>query len=252
MSKFLIDEECIAQREYVNIPRWHQAGYTGKGITVFCDDVGDNHAECVADIIQVILPDAKIYTGSIGYSQQGGKIIDCVILCNETQEFLSFDQFIKKYNISLINNSTDGGEGEKIFPIAEYMKEKIKQYNLIFCGAAGNVLKGETRQKYNGACIIVTSVNLRDGKPVYGMKSIGPNVDFAMFHGFQSGSSFSSPFLLGMAGLLRGKYPNITQDEVYQYFKEQSEQIGGTERSEKFGWGVPILGDFQTVETIME
>lgn len=246
MSMFQTDPDCIRQREYVNIPAWHKAGFTGKGVNILCDDVGGNHVANVKEIIQVILPDAVIYTGGINYTKDNDGIKECKIYCQETKESLPFDEFIKKYNISLINNSTEGGNGEEILPEAVFMKEKIKQYNLIMCGASGNVYMGETDQPYNGACIVVSSVNLKNGKPTYGMKSIGPNVDFVMFHGFQSGSSFSSPFLLGMAGLLRCKYPNISKDEVYQYFKEHCEKIGNAEKSEQYGWGVPIMGNTKT------
>lgn len=246
MSKFLTEPECVDQREYANIPAWQQAGYTGKGLSVFLDDVDSNHVGVVGDIIQVILPDVKIYSGSIGYSQTGTEITNCMITCTETRETMPFDDFIKKYNISMINNSTNGGDGDTIMPIAKFMKEKIKKYNLIFCGASGNQYKGRTTQGYNGACIVVGSANLRGGVPQYGLKSIGPNVDFVAFHGFQSGSSFSSPFLLAMAGLLRSKYPNITQEEVYEYFKSHCEDINNDGKDIYTGWGLPIMGDVKT------
>ena len=67
----------------------------------------------------------------------------------------------------MINNSKGGGKGDKVMPIAVYMKKKIKDHNLIFCGAAGN--GGDTSQKYNGACIMVTSCLLKDGKPSLAM-----------------------------------------------------------------------------------
>lgn len=38
----------------------------------------------------------------------------------------------------MINNSTTGGKGMEVTPIAVYMWEKIKQYNLIVTGSAEN------------------------------------------------------------------------------------------------------------------
>lgn len=245
MGMFLTDPDCVRQREYVNIPTWHEKGYTGEGLGVFCDDVGGGHAAIVADIIQTILPKAKVYTGSIGYTQKQGKITSCNIKCDEINETLPFDEFIEKYNIGLINNSTDGGKAGKILPIAEFMKNKIEKHNLIFCGASGN--GGEVTQKYAGACIIVGSAVLEKGKVRWGYTSTGDTVDFAMFSGFTAGSSFASPFLLGMAGLLRCKYPGITQDEVYEYFKAHCEDILEPGKDNKSGWGLPIMGDPKTV-----
>lgn len=49
MGYFETDTDCINQREYVGIPRWHTAGYLGEGINVFCDDIDENHVGIVAD-----------------------------------------------------------------------------------------------------------------------------------------------------------------------------------------------------------
>ncbi|MDF3000900.1 MAG: hypothetical protein K0Q48_1019 [Bacillota bacterium] len=251
MGRFVTDPECILQREFVNIPAWHKAGHTGKGLTVFCDDVQKNHhAELVKDIVQTILPEARVLSGAIGYAWQDAEsmepakkvIVDCAVRCTETAEVMRFDDFIKKYEVSLINNSTDGGSGTEILPQAVYMNQKIQEHNLIFCGAAGNGYGQPTTQKYNGACMVVTSVKLEEGKPIYGLKAHGENLDFSMFYGFQSGTSNSSPFLLGMVGLLRCRWPEITQAEAYAYLKEQCVSLGPRK---KFGWGIPVLGEAQ-------
>lgn len=273
MGRFETDPDCRLQREYVNIPAWHEAGWTGKGLTVFCDDVQKNHhAELVKDIVQTILPEARVFSGAIGYSWQdivqedtaevgtgsetplgdavslgapGVRLRDtrmitgCAVRCAETAEMMIFDDFIKKYHVGLINNSTDGGNGIEVLPQAVYMEKKMREHNLIFCGAAGNGYGQPTTQKYNGACMVVTSVKLEEGKPLYGLKAHGENLDFSMFYGFQSGTSNSSPFLLGMAGLLRCRWPGITQEAVYAYLKEHCVPMGPRR---KFGWGVPVLG----------
>ncbi|HHX36489.1 MAG TPA: hypothetical protein GX717_00735 [Clostridiaceae bacterium] len=233
------------QRKYVNIPEWHEKGYLGQGLSVFCDDVGGSHVAIVADIIQTILPKARVYTGGISYVQKNNAIASCTVNCRETNELLPFDEFVVKYDIGLINNSTDGGYADRILPIAEYMKDKIKKYNLIFCGAAGN--GGALTQKYYGACIVVASCRLVNGKIQWSYMSTGEGIDFTMFNGFVPGTSFSSPFLLGMAGLLRCKYPGITQPEVYEYFKTHAQDILEPGKDEKSGWGLPIMGDPKTV-----
>lgn len=264
MGRFKTDSECIQQMEYVNIPAWHKAGYLGKGLTVFCDDVlSDGHAVLVKEIVETILPEARVLTGAIGFAWEQRKsfnrgrevecnnrneisdledkeIVGCAVKCTETGEIMMFDDFIKKYQVSLINNSTDGGAGTRVLPQAAYMKKKIQEHNLIFCGAAGNGYGQATTQKYNDACIIVTSVKLEDGKPKYGHKAHGENIDFSMFYGFQPGTSHSSPFLLGVAGLLRCRWPGMKQEEVYEYFKDHCIHLGPRR---KFGWGLPVLGE---------
>ena len=124
------------------------------------------------------------------------------------------------------------------------MQGKIKQHNLIFCGAAGNNAGQPTTQIFNGACIVVTSCNLKNGTPVWSYSCIGDNIDFAMFSGFSAGTSFASPFLLGMTGLLKSKYPEITQSEVCEYLKSHCEDL---KDKNKFGWGLPIMGKTETI-----
>ena len=85
MGLFETDKCCIDQRKYVNIPAWHNEGYLGQGLNVFCDDVGGNHTSIVVDIIQTILPKASIYTGNISYTTSGGVVSSCNINCTETK-----------------------------------------------------------------------------------------------------------------------------------------------------------------------
>lgn len=245
MGMFLTDPGCVAQRKYVNLSAWDK--YDGDGLVIFHDDAGDeNHIGCCKDILHTLLPKATVYSGGIGYSVSDGLVSECHISCSETKETLSFDDFVTKYGVSLINNSTDGGDSTKILPIALYMKGKINQYNLIMTGAYGN--GGHTTQKYRGACITVTACHLNDkGVPVYSNDSTGNDVDFAMFNGFRPGTSFASPFLLGMAGKLRCRNPNITQDEVKSYFKAHSQDLLTDGFDIQSGWGVPIMGEPKTI-----
>jgi len=245
MGLFATDAGCLAQMKYVKLPDWDM--FTGKGLVIFCDDADPNHCGCVVDIIHTILPEATIYSGTIGTVKLGGVLTKETISCRELGITLPFDDFIVKYNVSMINNSTDGGQGTTVLPEAVWMKEKIKQYNLIMTGAAGNGSSCPTTQPYSGACLVVTSALLKEGKAVASVRSIGENVDFAMFNGFQPGTSFSSPFLLGMAGKLRCRNPKITQDEVKAYFKSHREDLLVDGFDIQSGWGLPILGIPDTV-----
>ena len=89
---------------------------------------------------------------------------------------------------------------------------------------------------------MVSGVHLKEDGTIWNYGSIG-NIDFSMFMGFQSGTSYASPFLCGMAGMLKSKYPEISQEEVYEYFKNHSQKLGDEGKNTCYGWGLPILGD---------
>lgn len=240
MGYFKTDPECIRQRTYVNIPSWNDKGYTGKGLTIFHDDIGNNgHGGACADIIKTILPDAKVLSGSISSNSLNNTITECNIYCNETNESLPFEDFIVKNNVSQINNSTTGGNNDNNSAMAIYMRDMIKKYNLIGTGAFGNYTSTPTN-KYQGAFIMVSGV---DGDMSdYGVS--GKDCDFSMFMGFQDGTSFSAPFLNGMIGLYRSKYGrDITQKEVYNLLKLNCQDLGVSGKDEQWGWGLPIMAD---------
>jgi len=236
MGAFETDLKCIQQREYVNIPLWDK--YTGEGLTIFHDDFKGDHSECCADIIKTILPDARVLQGTIGFITSHNIVTSCVVSCDETNDnFIPFEEFIIEHNISLINNSTDGGDNDSNSAISIYMQGMINKYNLIITGAAGNF--GMTN-KYQGAGIMVGGVSLVNGQ-IKKMTSDGEPIDFVMFMGNQIGSSFAAPFLNGMIGLLRSKYPSITQKQAYAYMKHQSKDLGDVGDDIKYGWGLPIM-----------
>lgn len=239
---FLVEANSIRQREYVNINQWHDAGYTGKGLTILQDDTGNTmHSYNCQDIIQTILPDAKVIRGLIsGRTNSQGVVEASVTHYNNGHIKMSFDEFIVKYNVTMINNSKNGGKGNADSDWSVWMKRKIKEYNLIGFGAAGN--GGDIDNRFYGSFIMVSGVYLKDDGTIlnYGAKG---DIDFSMFMGFQSGTSFASPFLCGMAGLLREKYPEISQEEVYEYFKSHSQKLGDEGKNIDYGWGIPILGN---------
>lgn len=239
---FLVDSKSIRQREYVNIDKWHEAGYTGKGITILHDDTGNTmHSLNCEDILQAILPDAKIIRGSISGTINNQGVVEVFVTSygNNTNKML-FDDFIEEYDISMINNSKTGGNGSDDSKWSVWMNRKIKEHNLIGFGAAGNRV-GITNRFY-GSLIMVSGVYLKEDGAILNYGSKG-DIDFSMFMGFQSGTSYASPFLCGMAGLLKSKYPDITQEEVYEYFKNHSQKLGVEEKNIDYGWGLPILGD---------
>ena len=244
MGLFETDAKCIKQREYVNIPAWQNAGYLGEGITIFHDDVDRVHSECCVDIIQTILPKAKIYSGSIRYRVYDHVVTSCEIECRETGEIMPLTDFIEKYNISQINNSTGSKASNNLdTPIAVYMRDIISKYNLFCTGSAGN--DDEKNNRFKGAFVMVSGVyffgntdKICDYGPAWDW------VDFSMFMTFQTGTSFSAPFLNGMAGLLRSRYGrDITQDDIYSYFKDHCQHLGTEGKNPEYGWGIPILGD---------
>ncbi len=236
-----MNKDLEKQMQLLGVSAWHNKGIKGKGITVFCDDVSKpSHYGYVKMIIETIIPEATVFTGNIGYQIKSGEVLQSTINCRETGETILFDEFIYKHDIKLINNSTDGGSHDRESPYAKFMRDKIMQHNLIMTGSAGNVYGALIDNKYYGAAIMVTGIN--DNKKSTYAEDL--DIDFSMFTAGNTGTSFASPFLLGLIGLLVTRNPDLSQQNAIDYFAAHCEDLGN---KNVYGRGVPTMGDPKTV-----
>jgi hypothetical protein len=240
MGLYLTDANCIKQREYVNIPEWNKSGYLGDNITICHFDTGfTSHSECCADIIQTILPNARVFETSLTYSAKDNKISECYIQCKQTNEKLPFEDFIMKYNVSQLTASFSNKTLNINSPIAIYLNEMKKKYNLLLTCSNGN--STDEYGAWVGAAIMCSGIFFDSKGKIQFSGSPKPYTDFTMFMGFQSGNSFSTPAINAIGGLLRCKYGKLSQDEIYAYLKMCSQDLGIIGKDNPFGWGLPIL-----------
>jgi hypothetical protein len=235
-----MDVEFKRQMEYCNIPAWHEKGYTGKGITVFMDDLTErNHNKLTQMVVQTILPDALVLTGTIGTTIVEGKVANASITCYETSEIMSFEDFIKKYKVGLINNSKNNGTHDADNPKAVWLREMRDKHNFILTGSAGNGYGCPIDNSYYGAGIIITGVNSKK-KSTYAEDDI---IDFTCYTAGMAGTSFAAPFFAGMAGLLKCKNPRINQQDVIDYFSKHCEGLGAKGKDKVYGRGLAKMGE---------
>lgn len=241
------------QLEYCNVPAWRKKGWVGEGITVFCDDVGGGHAANVANVIQTILPSAKVLTGSVGVRIKSGIVQGANIHCEQTGETLPFKEFIRKYNVRIINNSKDGGDHDKDSPKAVWLREMRDKYNLVLTCSAGNADEQPINNSFYGAAVVVNGCKLEGNTPVWGHYARDKDIDFCAFTAGLVGTSFAAPFTAGLAGLLVNRFPGWTQGDVYEYFLEHCEDLGKGEHDEYYGHGLVRLGEVEEkLEIILE
>ncbi len=235
-----MNDEFKRQLDYCNVTAWHEAGYKGNGITVFMDDttVG-NHNELTKSVVEAILPEATVLTGTVGLTIASGRVTSAVISCNETNEQMPFETFVAAHNIDIINNSKDGGTHDEDSPKAVWLREMRSAYNLILTASAGNGYGQPCNNSYYGAGIIVTGVNSKK-KSTYAEDDV---IDFAAFTADMAGTSFAAPFFAGMAGLLRCINPEITQTGVCEYFRNNCEDLGVSGKDPVYGYGLVKMGE---------
>jgi hypothetical protein len=242
-----------AQNDYCGITKWNDAGITGKGVTIWNMENGKaTHGKKTTQRVLHSAPDATVINGSLNAITSNKEIKEVSVTTDEGTKY-EVEEFIQKFNIKLITRSQSGGRG-KAELWSQFWKPLKEKYNLIFFNSAGN--EGEDGIDVGlpaDIAILVAACHLSNGKPTrdWWYSSVGEEVDFIDFRGEWNGTSFASPYLCGKAALLVQKYgQQITQDEVYEYFKTHAEDLEEEGVDAKSGWGLPIMGDPKTVITI--
>ncbi len=257
------------------ITRWHELGYTGKGIrianlegtdpslwffngkikdpfgNVSC--VGRNyHGHQTADILHQVAPEADIYSlnsaGSYSSNSASGKFIEQSI------------PFMESEKIHLVNASL-GGVNNRI--LNERIKE-AQEHGVTFITSAGNEAdSGVGGYARSGVWIAVGAVHLSAKGDILhaGYSSLGEEVDFTQFSGLYvhdarkgcedrtfpvQGTSFSSPALCAMLALVQQFFlekagRTLTQDELYKFMQDYSVDLWEPGHDTKSGYGLFLL-----------
>lgn len=238
------------QNAYIGIDKWHRIGITGKGVVVWNMENGKtNHGNMTTQRILHSAPDATVINGSLSATADN-KGIKAVNVTTDDGTRYEVEEFIQKFSVKLITRSQSGA-GSKAELWSKFWQPLKEKYNLIFFNSAGNEGdKGIDIALPADIAILVGACHLKDGKPTrdWWYSSVGDEVDFIDFRGEWNGTSFAAPYLCGKAALLVQKYgQQITQNEVYEYFKSHAEDLEEEGVDNKTGWGLPIMGDPKTV-----
>ena len=235
--------EIQQQNEYSGVTNWHNSGIKGKGVVVWtCEDEESDHGQTTRLRILQAAPDATVIMAS--YSMKyNRKEIEYEWVDYKGKRY-SIEEFIKTFGIRVITKSVAGGE-EKGGICSKFWNDLKTRYNLVFFNAAGNNgVDGISSCFPVDVAIMVGWAYLYNGKPKRAYQSsIGEELDFMQFAGCWNGTSFASPYLAGMAALLCEKYPSITQDEVYDYFRRHAEDLEDAGRDDNTGYGLAKMGD---------
>lgn len=249
-------EQVITQNEYCGVKRWNDAGYLGEGVVVWTTEKhkgnSSEHGCKTHDRIFDAAPGATIINASISAIYSNEEIEKFEIIyqpSHDSNERIKYEpeEFIKKFKIKIITRSIGGGmfSDLKSSKMGRFWKEMQDKYNLIFFNSFGN--KGnENKDETGDLAIYVQACHLDNkGKPVrdyYSSTGISDH-NFIDFRGWDSGTSFSAPYLAGKTALLIERYGDLTQEDVIQYWKDHVEDLDDEGYDKYTGFGLPILGD---------
>ncbi len=263
-----MDDYVRDQKHYDRTLEWNEAGWDGKGVTVWDLEPLNNHGTMTMQRIIDAAPKVKVLNYGLSMVTKNREIVyEHVELEDGTK--LSSDEFVKSNHITILSHSHSGKNNNRQ-PIIDLYSNLKEKYNVALFNSAGNdgstgVQGGaipESLAIYVGAAIAMN--HDFDKIQMAGYSSLGDEfeeVDFTHFVGPSgwSGTSFSCPYLAGIAALLQQRYGfDTTQDEIYSYFKMISKPINTGHPSDTpgydywSGWGIPILPHVDKRYVVME
>lgn len=236
-----IEKALKKQYGLTGITKYHEMGYTGKGIVILNHEVDTGHAKMTNDILKGIAPDATIINADVTSRVKGGKVeyyffeIDGVKYTPE--------EMYEKYHPDIMSVSFCGHSKEK----EERIKPLIDK-GLVVCCATGNegTSKGDYGM-YADIAISIGSVSVNEKDKILlnrysGRGEVG-EVTFVAFNATGDGTSAATPFFSGMVALLMSRFGKMTQDEVIEVFKNSVIDIDDDGLDATYGYGVPVLPD---------
>lgn len=259
--------------QFNNINNWHKKGYTGKNIKIATIEVCNidtwylrnkvkdpfnngkqalvnSHGNQTLNVVSQVAPDATFYTlprgGSYSTSKATGNLIEKSL------------PYMIKEGIHLVNASL-GGTDNKILN-NEILKVQ-KDGTVFICSAGNSGDKGTSPYARSGVWISVGAVSLTNQNEVKlaTYSSIDEHVDFVQFGGlyvndiknkdrvmYCTGTSFSSPLLLGMLALVQQFFlektnKTLNQKQIYRFIIDNSIDLGEKGKDDMFGHGLFIL-----------
>ena len=230
------------QLNFTNVSKYHEQGFTGKGIVVFNSESGtQSHGRMTNNVLRQFAPDVAIINGTTGGSTRAGVIAEYYALIDGVK--YDFEEFVVKFNVKLMTTSLANSQANKA--LQDYLKGVQERTGLIMFCAAGNEGSAGADGKYvkNDTAIAVGAGVIRENGTVdiTHYSAIDDEVDFIAPMGTGSGTSAASPALTGMTALLLQRYGDFNQKECVEILKSISMDIGIKGKDPKYGWGLPIL-----------
>lgn len=231
--------------EFHKIDRWHKMGLKGKGAKILNLEGYCQHGKDTYDVIRFLGPEEQIDWVEMGYASKANKLYKFHAFVDETNileydengdgelNLEEFKEFINQYDVITVSMSGS-------FP--EEVEEAFVDCGAILMSSAGNDGEAGVTGRFKDIGWSVGAIYIKDGqikKETY--SAIGPEVDFACLHCEKDGTSFSSPALAAICGLIIGRYGKLDQEEMEEVLKKISLDPGEPGYDTWYGWGVPIL-----------
>jgi len=245
----LLEKDYKRQVEFLNIKKYHDLEFKGKGITILNAEGAGDHREMTSKVIRDFAPEANLLESIVSVRTSGNKVIEAYIIING--EKIDFKTAIDKYKIKIVTRSYAGSSADAYL---NYLKDIQNRKGVIFlCSAGNDGAEGVTGiWAKNNTAISVGAVYLTGNYEIklYSYSAIGNELDFVSFLARGQGTSAASPALAAQIALLLQRYGDFTQEECVEILKSLCIDLGDKGRDTSYGWGLPMLPLTENLEIL--
>lgn len=233
----LLEEDYQRQIEYLNIKKYHDMGFKGKGKVVLIAEYPGDHTDMTSGVVKDVALEATVFACPISIRTSGDKVIEATVTMNG--ERLDFEKAIDKYNIKVITRSYSGKTPDATL---SYLKDIQKRKGIIFFNSAGNEgtngITGVWSKDDTAITVGAAYLTEKGEVKLHNYSARGDELDFVSFMARGVGTSAASPALAAMTALLLQRYGDFNQEEGVEILKSISLDLGD---KDKYGWGLPVL-----------
>lgn len=276
-----IIDKNLAEFELLGIIKWHEAGYTGKGIKIAeletvkdswifdgmlrdpfgiaTDNHLNKHGQKELDIVHQVAPDAELFTLPGGLITKGdyaeGSFLEKTM------------PYVIEHGIDIVGASTGGNK----HPMVIASVQKAKETGTVFTTSAGNAgKKGLSGYAETNEWIAIGALGLREDSEIYlkNYSAQGPELDIMGFSGLYvhnandpkdiigpiEGTSFSHPVSgQGMLALVQQFFlekagRKLYQKEIELFICDNVVDLGADGFDEEYGLGMFVLPDPKEID----
>lgn len=244
-----VEERVKQEFDFCNITKYHEMGFTGKGITVLNHEANSGHSTMTTSIIKSIAPDVTMINAEVSTVTRNGKLTKYVFKINGKE--YSVGEMYKTFkpdimSVSFIGPSSSGPAK------AEALKPYIERGLNIVC-ATGNRGSGGILGYYKEVAINIGSAYINQASKkiqLNGYSSYGDigDVTFASFNGDGTGTSAATPFFAGMLALFMQRFGKFKQDKNVELIKNCCVDVNNDGQDAKYGYGLFVLPEQNILE----
>lgn len=238
----MTQEEMLKwQFEICGIEKYHESGFTGKGVRVLCHE-NTEHGWKAMDILKHVAPDVEIIYAEVYQTISNGKLKQYDWKIDGIK--YSFDEVMEKIKPDIISCSIK--QRQKCPERDAIIQKYIDNGDLIMVTASGNEgIDGAFSMYPNGLTIGACQFynNKKNiGIVGYSGRTEGEfDIDYVGFMYDWNGTSAATPFVAGQIALFLSRFGKMSQSKFQELIRPYCKDLGDKGKDWVYGEGLIVL-----------